>query len=134
VSRLLLILLFGCSYILPATWRAFRVDPDDVAPAVTRALDTKQLTVESFDQAGRKITTGWLDVASGVDRSRHRYVIRWERDEKDNAITVYVRHEAQDQDLEDGRPSWGGTYHDTEKESALMDQITKELKAMARGG
>jgi hypothetical protein len=127
---LVLLLLGACSYILPATWRAFRADPDDAAPAITRALDAKNLTVESFDQAGRKITTGWLEAAEGIDRVRHRYVITWERNDHDDALTIYVRHEAQDQEIDEGRPTWGGTYHDTDKESALLDQITKELKAM----
>ena len=128
----LFLLLNACAYILPATWRAFRAHPDDAAPAITRALDAKQLTVDSFDQANRKITTGWQQTNDGVDIVRQRYLITWERDEKDETLTVYVRHEAQDQEIEDGRPAWGGTYHDGEKETKLLDQITKELKAMSK--
>ena len=131
-SAWLLLASAACSYILPATWRAFRADPDDAAPAITRALDAKQLTVESFDQAERKITTGWQDSNDGVDRVRQRYIVSWERDEQDKSLTIYVRHEQQDQELEDGRPSWGSTYHDSDKESRLMDQITRELKAITR--
>lgn len=129
---LALLFLAACSYILPATWRSFRADPDDAAPAVTRALDTRQLEIASWDQAKHKIVTGWVDFRDGVDRTRERYVINWERDETEGALTIYVRHEAQDQEIEENRPTWGATYHDTAKESALMDQITKELKAMAR--
>ena len=128
----LVVLLSACAYLLPPTWRAFRAHPDDAAPAVTRALDAKSLSIESFDQANSKITTGWLDSNDGVDRMRQRYVISWERDDKDGTLTVYVRHEAQEQELEEGRPSWGSTYHEVDKEAALLDQITKELKAMSK--
>jgi hypothetical protein len=128
----LLLTTAACSYILPATWRAFRADPDDAAPAITRALDSRQISVESFDQAGRKITTGWEDTNDGVDRIRQRYIISWERDDMDKTLTIYVRHEVQDQEIDDGRPAWGATYHDSEKESRLLDSITKELKALAK--
>ncbi len=129
---LLLLIAIGCSYILPATWRAFRVDPDDAAPAITKALDARQIAVDSFDQAKRTITTGWQDSNDGVDRVRQRFIISWERDDKDKTLTIYVRHEAQEQEMTEGRPTWGSTYHDSEKESQLLDQITKELKAMAK--
>ncbi len=128
----LLLIPSACSYLLPATWRAFRADPDDAAPAITKALDARQLSVESFDQAGRKIVTGWQEASDGVDKTHERFVITWERDDKDGTLTIYVRHEAQDQEMTDGRPTWGGTYHNGDKETALLNQITKELKALAK--
>ena len=122
--------LAACSYILPATWRSFRADPDDAAPAVTRALDSFNFSIANFDQANRKITTNWVSSASGVNRSRERYIVSWERDEKEESLTIYVRHERQDQDeVEGGAPRWGGVYHESGREDALMDRIEKELAA-----
>jgi hypothetical protein len=122
----------ACSYILPATWRSFRADPDDAAPAITRALDVRHIQVEVYEAANRKIITGWQDTNDGVNRSRQRFVITWELEESDKALTIYVRHEAQDEDIGEGRPTWGGTYHDTSREADLLDQITAELQAMSR--
>ncbi|MCK6545895.1 hypothetical protein L6R52_08505 [Myxococcota bacterium] len=131
-SLLLFTLATGCLYLLPPAWRALRADPDDVPPAVTRALDGEGLGVASFDQAARTMTTSWISEASGSDRRRQRYVIRWERDPKDGVLTIYVRHEAQDQDtIEDGRPAWGAIYHDGARERAMLDRIQRELEALA---
>ncbi|MCB9646986.1 MAG: hypothetical protein H6730_10380 [Deltaproteobacteria bacterium] len=120
--------LGACAFILPASWRDFRVDPDDVPPAVTRAVDARQLDVADWDQAANQITTGWSLYSLGTEQSRERYIIRWERNEGDNTLTVYVRHEAQDRvvgvELE-----WSATYHEAKKELALLDAITAELKA-----
>ncbi len=128
--KIFLILQIGmlsCAYFWPATWRAFRVDPDELLPAVTRALDQKQLEIETLDQTQRKVTTGWDLGQNGVDRFRERFIISWERDEKDKTITVYVRHEAQDQQLNDGAPTWGTKHHDGDKEKAMMKLITQEI-------
>lgn len=118
----------SCAYVLPATWRSFHADPDDAAPAVTRALDAEHTAVAVWDQAHHKIVTNWMTLSSGVSKTRERFVISWERDSKDATLTVYVRHEAQDQNHE---PSarWGAIYHDSDRESALLDLIEKELAA-----
>lgn len=121
---------FACSYVLPAAWRAFRADPDDAPPAIARALDRLGIQVASLEQAQRRIITTWVQIASGVTRSRERYVIRWERDANEDTLTVYVRHEAQDQDLiDDGAPRWSSVYHEGAKEDALLDLVERELGA-----
>lgn len=128
-----LALAFGaCSLFMPAAWRSFRADPDDAAPAITRAIESKQLQVDDLDEGKRQISTGWSSFASGVDRTRERYVVTWNRDEGDGSLVVYVRHEAQDQEIGE-RQSWGATYHDGKKETALLDAITKELEARQKG-
>ncbi len=119
--------LMACSYLVPATWRSFRADPDDAAPSITRALAAQQIGIAKWDPAARKITSDYLLMSDGVDRTRERYVVTWERSSTDGTLVIYVRHEAQEQDLEDGAPTWTARTHDTDKESALLDAITTEL-------
>lgn len=119
----------ACAYVLPASWRAFRADPDDAAPAVTRALGSMNVTIQHFDQARRQIVSSWVSSPRGIARSRERFVVTWERDPKEKQLTVYVRHEAQDQetDNEGGVPRWGSVYHDSGREALLLDRVQKEL-------
>lgn len=130
-SALVLVFLLAsaaCAYILPASWRAFRVDADDAPPAITRALDGLGLPIATFDQEKRRIVTSWIQQASGVTRSRERYVISWERDAKEGLLTIYVRHEAEDQDrTAEGVAKWGTTYHEESRERLVLDRITREL-------
>ena len=121
----------ACAYVLPASWRAFHADPEDAASAITRALDANQLEVGEFDTVAHRITSGWHLSQSGVTRTRERYLVSWERDEKEDALTVYVRHEVQDHEELEGRPSWSTAYHDRDKETALLDLITEELRRAA---
>jgi hypothetical protein len=124
------IALAACAYILPASWRAFRADPDDAPAAITRALDSLSFAIENLDQTKKSITTRWVSTMSGVNRSRERYIVTWERDAKEETLTIYVRHEQQDQDESDmGAPKWGGVYHDADRENRLLDRIAKELAA-----
>ena len=120
-------MLFACSYLVPATWRSFRADPDDAAPSITRALAAQRIGIAKWDPAARKITSDYLLMSDGVDRTRERYVVTWERSSTDGTLVIYVRHEAQEQDMTDGAPTWTARTHDTEKESALLDAITTEL-------
>lgn len=132
LASLSLVLASACAYLLPPSWRAVRADPDDIPSAITRALDGEGVGVATFDQAAKTITTSWMTLASGTQRQRQRFVLRWERDPKDGVVTIYVRHEAQDQDtIDDGRPAWGATSHDGARERAMLDRIQKELEAIA---
>lgn len=124
--------LSACSLIMPAAWRSFRADPDDAAPAITQAVEKRQLQVDVLDEGQRKISTGWATLSSGVDRTRERFVITWNRDEGEGSLVIYVRHEAQDQEIGE-RHEWGATYHDGKKETALLDAITEELAARKKG-
>lgn len=128
-AALLVLLLGGCAYVLPASWRAYNADPDDAGPAVTRALDARALTIANWNQAEHKIVTEWSLTRNGVDRQRERYIISWEKNDDDGTLTVYVRHEVQDQELKEGRPAWTGVYHDRDKETKLLDGITKALES-----
>lgn len=124
----LILAFLGCSYLLPASWRSFRADPDDAAPAVTRAIDSIGATVESFDQRGRKIVTQWASISHGVLRARERYTISWERDPQEQSLTIYVRHDMQDQEIgEAGATRWGATYHESDREAKMLDAIQREL-------
>lgn len=122
----------SCAYILPASARDFHADPDDAAPAIARALDRLSIQVASLDPSHRRIVTTWVQISSGVSRSRERYVLRWERDPREDTLTISVRHEAQDQDLTDeGVPRWGAEYHERTKEDALLDLVERELTGTA---
>ena len=117
----------ACSYIVPSTWRAFRADPDDAAPAITRALAAQQLGIKNWDPETRQITSEYVLTSDGVDRSRERYIVTWERSSTEGTLIVYVRHEAQQQGSNAGSPSWEARTHDISKEDALLDAITEEL-------
>lgn len=119
--------LASCAFLMPATWRAFHADPDDAAPAITRALDARGIEVEAWDQAKRTITTQWILSTVTVDQTRERYLIRWEKNEDDGTLVIYVRHEAQDRDLGPAQADWSVSYHDAKKETRLLDEITKAL-------
>jgi hypothetical protein len=122
------VLLSGCAYLMPASWRAFRADPDDAAPAITRALDSIGVQVDRFEQAARRITTKWQSTSGGALRTRERYIINWERDPQEQSLTVYVRHEEQEQEIvEGGAAKWGTTSHDDQREDEMLDRIEKEL-------
>lgn len=131
MPRLLFGLFFfatACAYVMPASWRSYRADPDDAAPAITRALDERSISIAKWDQAEHRIVSDWSLTRFGVDHIRERYVVSWEKNEDEGTLTVYVRHEAQERELLDGAPSWGATYHTADKESALLDAITKALE------
>ena len=115
--------LLSCAYVLPASWRAFRVEPDDAPPAITQALDDRELEIDTWDQAQARITTDWFIFNDGMSQSKERYVVHWEREERDGTLVVYVRHEAQDREAAVGH-DWSGVYHDSAKELALLDAIT----------
>jgi hypothetical protein len=118
----------ACAYVLPASWRAFRADPDDAPPAITRAIDSENMTVANWDQPHHKIVTSWvLTASSGVTKTRERFVVSWEKDPKDAVLTIYVRHEAQDEDIQEGKAGWGSVYHTGARENALLDKIGAEL-------
>lgn len=125
---LMFLALAACAYVLPASWRAFRIEADDAPPAITRALDAQDLNAANWDQAKDEITTEWNTLNDGLSQRRSRYVVRWERNEDDGTLTVYVRYEAQDRDAAVGG-DWNGIYHDADKELALLDVITQEIQA-----
>lgn len=127
-TAVLSVVTCACAYVLPASWRSFRADPDDAPPAVTRALDEHGLTIANWDQAKHTIVTEYVLTRGTLDSFRERYVISWERDEDEGALTIYVRHEKQERSLEDGAPSWSAAYHDSDKEAAILDAITKALE------
>ena len=124
-------LLLACSYILPASWRSFRADPDDAAPSITRALASRQLGVAKWDPTSREIMSDYLFTSDGVDRLRERYIIRWERSD-DGTVTIFVRHELQARGSDQGRPVWEATTHDAGKELQLLDAITAELERLRK--
>lgn len=121
------LLLSGCAYLLPASWRSFRADPDDAPPAITRAIDATGMNVDSFHQGLRKIVTGWATKSSGVTRIRERFTVEWERNETEGTLTVYVRHEAQEQEMGEDQNAWGMTYHESKREEHLLELISKEM-------
>lgn len=124
--------LAGCNYLLPATWGAFHADPDDAAPSINRALAARELRVAKWDPVARKITSEYVFTSDGVDQTRERYIVRWERNATDDVLIVYVRHEAQEQGSSEGRPVWETATHDPAKEAALLDAITAELERLHR--
>ena len=128
LSTVLALSLTACSLFLPAAWRSFRADPDDAVPAITRAFDKRQLQVADLDEGKRQVVSGWMSFSSGVDRTRERFVVSWNREESDGTLVIYVRHEAQDQEVGE-RTSWSSVYHDGKKETEMLDAITKELEA-----
>ncbi len=121
------LLMAACSYLLPATWRSFRIHPDEAGPAVLKALAAQQLDVAAWNVAKHEITSEYLFISDGIDRNRERYVVRWEHSEPDGTLIVYVRHQSQAQTQSDGRPAWGPTTHDSDKEVTLLEAITAEL-------
>lgn len=122
------IVALSCVYLMPASWRAFHGEADDAAPAILRALEGRSLHVAAFDLDRRRIVTEWIAFESGVVRKRERYVVSWERDSTEKALTIYVRHEAQEQDVQvEGVPKWGATQHDSDRENAILDLIGREL-------
>jgi hypothetical protein len=125
--------LAACAYVLPASWRAFRADPDDAAPAITRALDSENMAVANWDQPHHKIVTNWVTASSGVQKTRERFIVTWEKDPKDAVLTIYVRHEAQDEDMQEGKAQWGTVYHASARENALLDRISAELSGKKSG-
>ncbi len=127
LAATLLLSVVACAYVLPASWRSFRADPDDAPPAITRALDEHNLVIANWDQAKHTIVTEWVLTRNTLDAYRERYVVSWEKDEDEGALTIYVRHEKSERELKDGAPSWTTAYHDSDKEAALLDAITKAL-------
>ena len=127
---LLLLFASSCSYVLPATWRDFRAAADDAVPAITKALDERKYRVEDWDQEKNEMRTEWVAYQDGIQHTRERYLISWERNDDDHPLTDYERHEAQEKGLgNDGAEDWGTTYHSSDKEQSLMDAITKEIVA-----
>jgi len=126
----LLALLGACAYVLPATWQAYRIEPDDAPPAITRALDARQLEIASWDQAKDEIVTTWFGFNDGMNQTRERYLVSWSANPNDGTLTVYVRHEAQDREASVGG-DWSGVYHDPARERALLAAITEEIQAQA---
>ncbi len=122
-------LLAGCSYVLPATWRDFRADPDDAVPAITKALDDRQYRVAAWDQQNDEVRTEWILFQDALLQTRERYRVWWSRNEDDQTLTVYVRHEAQEKDNGPEGGDWGTTYHLSEKEQSLLQAITDEIVA-----
>ncbi len=122
---LLLLTSSACAFLLPASWRAFRIEADDAPPAITRALDTQALEIEDWDQAKAEMSTGWQNVNDGVEQSRERFVISWAHNDNDDTLTVYVRHEAQDREV---GTQWSSAYHDRDKELVLLELITEEIE------
>ncbi|MEQ8278742.1 MAG: hypothetical protein RMA76_29590 [Deltaproteobacteria bacterium] len=128
LAALLLLSAAACAYVLPASWRSYRADPDDAPPAITRALDERSLAIANWDQAKHQIVTEWTFTRTSIDAMRERYVISWERDDDEGALTIYCRHEAQDRELVDGAAGWTSTYHSSDKEAAMLDAITEALQ------
>ena len=125
-------LLTGCGYLIPASWRAFRVDPDDAVPAITRALAAEELEIDDWDQAEHRITSKYETFSNGIERLRERYIVRWERNDNDDTLVIFVRHEMQDQEVERGRMTWSSTRHDGDKQAYLLEAITRELERQHR--
>ncbi|MEM7677792.1 MAG: hypothetical protein AAF449_17480 [Myxococcota bacterium] len=114
---------------MPPTWRAFRADPDDAAPSIARALATQQLDVQSWDQVQDQMVSSFLHLNEGLDSTRERYIVRWERS-NDGTLAIFVRHEMQTRIMKNGVPAWNNTEHDPEKEADLLDAITKQLERL----
>lgn len=121
--------VLSCSFVLPATWRAFRVEPEDAAPVITRSLDERRLEIAHWSRERDEIVTSWSISRNGDDQIRERYRVRWEKNHREETLTVFVRHEAETRQMVESGMSWSSTYHDASKESALLDEISKQLVA-----
>ena len=117
----------ACSVVLPATWRAFRVEPEDAAPVITRSLDEQRLDIADWNRERDEIITAWVLIRNGDDQTRERFLVRWEKNHDEETLTVFVRHEAEDRRPREDGLLWGNTYHDAGKERALLDEISKQV-------
>ena len=115
----------ACAYTLPQNWRAYDAAGTDVATAVQHVLERHQLQV--IEQQPARVVTGWLYLDGGLTRMRERFVITWEREPGEEAMIVYVRHERQDSTAEASTRGFGTTYHDTDQEAQMLDEITTTM-------
>lgn len=120
-------LLGSCSVVLPAAWRAFRVEPEDAAPVIARSLDERRLAIAGWNRERDEIVTAWVVLRDGGAQTRERYRVRWEKNHNEETLTVFVRHEAEDRRPAEDGLRWGPTHHDAGKERALLDEISKQV-------
>jgi hypothetical protein len=95
---------------------------------VRQALSDRDFSVDSWNFANSKATSEWRESGPEGDRVRERYIVWWEQDVRERALTVYVRHEAQAKAQKDQENTWSDTYYDGAKQQALLDVIEGELQ------
>ena len=121
-------LLAACSYVIPASWRAFRAPAERILPVVSYTLQARRLDIASSDAEKREVITGWTYDEEVTERVRMRFIVRWDHDERDGTEVIYVRHEAQTiDDAAAGSGRFGPVTHDPSAENALLDAITLSL-------
>jgi hypothetical protein len=117
----------GCAHFLPATWRAYDVDPVLARPAIITAMKEKDLPLLKDNPGKNEITTEWQYRPEGALKVRERFKVTWEWDEADKLLVIYVRHEEQPEDYDGFKRSWGSSRHDSGLEGQLLDEIEEAL-------
>lgn len=125
-----LALAMACAHILPPAWRAFPVDQTLAKPAVITALKKRRLPLLGGRPGDTELTTEWFLYGDGARKHRERFRVWWEQDRHEKKLVVYVRFEAQEEELAGLKRGWGNTYHSADEEQKLLDDIEKELRLL----
>jgi hypothetical protein len=116
----------GCAHLAPKSFAEVDLGArEDVLSAVIETLKARDHRVTEV--APRRVATGWEIEREGVTTRRQRFIVTWDG-EPPEPVTVYVRHEEQKMQLDQGAaPAWGSMRHDMGAQQELLDAITDRL-------
>lgn len=120
------VLTFGCAHLAPKSFAEVDLGQrEDVQSAVVETLKARLHRVSEV--APRRVATGWEMEREGATTRRQRFIVTWDGDPPE-PVTVYVRHEEQKMQLDQGSAAaWGSIRHDMGAQQALLDAITDRL-------
>jgi len=114
---------------MPANWRAFEGDIPNLKPIVLQSLKAHGLSPIDDPNQKSKVVTQWqYSSHDTLQRQRQHLIVSWEVDKKENAVVVYVRHEAQEIE---SNVSLGVEYNSISPnlnlESVILDDISRRI-------
>ena len=119
----------SCAHLVPANWRSFEGDLPDVRTVIEDSLKELGLTKVIEESSKGKIVTQWrYQTVDSLNKQRSRIVISWERDERDNAMIIFAKHENQSvEESFSGGIEYRHIIPDQELQTTILDVITSKI-------
>ena len=119
----------SCAHLVPANWRSFEGDLPDVRIVIEDSLKELGLTKVIEESSKGKIVTQWrYQTIDSLNKQRSRVVISWERDERENAMFIFAKHENQSiEESFSGGIEYRHIVPDQELQTTILDVITSKI-------
>ena len=126
--------VMSCAHFVPANWRSFEGDLPEIRTVIEESLRELSLTKVTEENSNNRIVTQWrYQTVDTLSKQRSRVVITWERDERDNTVIIFAKHENQSIEASiSGGVEYQSIVPDQDLQATILDVITSKIVASSR--